>query len=323
MQKISLALSLLFMVSSIALAQQKKLMSNEESAAKVVHWLSYLSLDYAEAVQNGAIADEDEYEEQQEFIQKSIALTSDSNFVDTEQKQDILFQLYELKQEIDALQSAEKVKELAKSIVENIIDWSSIETAPKVWPSLAEGKALYAVHCASCHGNSGRGDGPAGVSLNPLPSSFLEVEKMNHFSAYQAFNTIRFGLDGTGMRPFHELTKDEIWALSFYVKSMRFNEDSLDRTALRNQFDTVLELFSLDEIAWLTDEALLEKIKESSPNDAKMKLMALRSMEPEITTPSANLEVQKESSKTQYWGWLIGLLILAVILFVWSKKRQK
>lgn len=39
-------------------------------------------------------------------------------------------------------------------------------------PSLARGLDLYAKHCAVCHGETGRGDGP-GASLNrPLPRDF-------------------------------------------------------------------------------------------------------------------------------------------------------
>ena len=35
--------------------------------------------------------------------------------------------------------------------------------------SLARGKQLFQVNCASCHGAGGKGDGPAGVALNPKP----------------------------------------------------------------------------------------------------------------------------------------------------------
>ena len=43
-------------------------------------------------------------------------------------------------------------------------------------PSLAlaggdaeKGKAIYVKYCASCHGTTGKGDGPAGKALNPKP----------------------------------------------------------------------------------------------------------------------------------------------------------
>lgn len=36
--------------------------------------------------------------------------------------------------------------------------------------SIAAGKATYKLYCAPCHGNNGRGDGPAAASLNPKPA---------------------------------------------------------------------------------------------------------------------------------------------------------
>jgi mono/diheme cytochrome c family protein len=41
-----------------------------------------------------------------------------------------------------------------------------------------QGKAKYlAVGCDSCHGKSGRGDGPAAVALNPKPPDFCGSTK--------------------------------------------------------------------------------------------------------------------------------------------------
>jgi len=37
--------------------------------------------------------------------------------------------------------------------------------------SLAEGKTLYVVNCGPCHGEKGRGDGPASPGLNPRPAN--------------------------------------------------------------------------------------------------------------------------------------------------------
>ncbi|MCC6139682.1 MAG: cytochrome c [Nitrospira sp.] len=37
---------------------------------------------------------------------------------------------------------------------------------------LIRGKALYRNHCATCHGQTGRGDGPAAASLRVAPADF-------------------------------------------------------------------------------------------------------------------------------------------------------
>lgn len=37
--------------------------------------------------------------------------------------------------------------------------------------SIARGAAVYAANCASCHGDRGMGDGPAGAALDPAPAA--------------------------------------------------------------------------------------------------------------------------------------------------------
>jgi mono/diheme cytochrome c family protein len=39
---------------------------------------------------------------------------------------------------------------------------------------LAKGEATYAKFCASCHGPTGKGDGPMGVRMNPKPKDFAD-----------------------------------------------------------------------------------------------------------------------------------------------------
>lgn len=44
--------------------------------------------------------------------------------------------------------------------------------------SLERGAALYIANCASCHGDGGMGDGPAGSALNPAPSAIAHTSQM-------------------------------------------------------------------------------------------------------------------------------------------------
>ena len=47
---------------------------------------------------------------------------------------------------------------------------------------LAEGRALYQQHCASCHGTTGGGDGPAGAGMDPPPPALGSAEDMHDVS---------------------------------------------------------------------------------------------------------------------------------------------
>jgi cytochrome c553 len=51
-----------------------------------------------------------------------------------------------------------------------------LATASSGWAAgdAAAGKAKYDMFCTSCHGTSGKGDGPAGASLNPKPRDFTD-----------------------------------------------------------------------------------------------------------------------------------------------------
>ena len=44
--------------------------------------------------------------------------------------------------------------------------------------NIQEGGKLYAANCASCHGEKGRGDGPAGAALDPPASHIASLVRM-------------------------------------------------------------------------------------------------------------------------------------------------
>src|SRR5215510_15612961 len=60
--------------------------------------------------------------------------------------------------------------------------------------SIAGGKALFAQHCAACHGPRGGGDGPAAAALNPKPPDL----RAHHVSLHTAGDL--FWWIGDGLR---------------------------------------------------------------------------------------------------------------------------
>jgi mono/diheme cytochrome c family protein len=46
----------------------------------------------------------------------------------------------------------------------------------------SEGKKLYLTYCSSCHGDDGKGDGPASQSLPVKPANHTDGAVMNKFS---------------------------------------------------------------------------------------------------------------------------------------------
>ncbi|MFN2432281.1 MAG: cytochrome c [Gemmatimonadota bacterium] len=63
----------------------------------------------------------------------------------------------------------------------------------------ALGAQVYAANCATCHGESGAGDGPAGAGLQPAPQSFRDAEWKYGSDLESVKNTINNGVPGTAM----------------------------------------------------------------------------------------------------------------------------
>jgi mono/diheme cytochrome c family protein len=81
----------------------------------------------------------------------------------------------------------------------------------------ASGKKLADTNCASCHGNSGKGDGPAAAALNPKPADWTSA-KVQGESEGELFWKIS---NGRGpMPPWKHLSEKDRWDLVAYVKSL-------------------------------------------------------------------------------------------------------
>jgi len=76
-----------------------------------------------------------------------------------------------------------------------------------------KGKALYAQQCVSCHGASGKGDGPAAVALNPKPRNLTDKTYMATRSDQSLFDVTKKGGAAVGKSPlmpgFGAALKDE------------------------------------------------------------------------------------------------------------------
>ena len=90
---------------------------------------------------------------------------------------------------------------------------------PPTPESLQSGETTYVQVCQACHGDEGRGDGPAGVALEPPPAD-LVVHVPLHPET-DLFRFIRDGIPGTGMVPLGgQLTDDQIWHVVNYIRTL-------------------------------------------------------------------------------------------------------
>ena len=90
---------------------------------------------------------------------------------------------------------------------------------PLTQESVQIGLATYTTTCATCHGDTGLGDGPAGLALNPPPAD-LAVHVPLH-TDNELYGFIADGIEGTPMvAQLGNLTSDEIWHLVNYIRTI-------------------------------------------------------------------------------------------------------
>ena len=85
------------------------------------------------------------------------------------------------------------------------------------------GQALFNMYCIVCHGQDGKGNGPASILsdggyINPAPANF--TESGSDFTNYGRYVwKVREGVETTNMPPWKlALTDTEIFDLIFYIQ---------------------------------------------------------------------------------------------------------
>jgi mono/diheme cytochrome c family protein len=101
-----------------------------------------------------------------------------------------------------------------------------LSTAPVAHAADAEqGKKLYGQFCSTCHGQSGKGDGPGAAALNPKPRDHTDKEYMSKMSDEEMMKVIKNGGASIGKSPLMppwgaSLKDDQIQDVIAYIRTL-------------------------------------------------------------------------------------------------------
>ncbi|MCY1255585.1 cystathionine gamma-synthase [Pseudomonas jessenii] len=189
-----------------------------EGAPQALHLLDYIGADYPDTVQAGSITDPSGFRVQQDSV-KTLG-----NLIATmpakPEKAALEQSLAALGNSIDAHQDGADVARQARQLGAKLAVAYEVSQAPVITPDPVRGAPLYAQHCSVCHGDTGAGDGPAGVGMAPPPSNLRDTTRLDRLSLYAIYSTLGLGVEGTDMPAFADQLDDrQRWDLATYIAS--------------------------------------------------------------------------------------------------------
>ncbi|MDF7796121.1 cytochrome c/FTR1 family iron permease [Pseudomonas syringae] len=262
-----LLLPLLALGSCIALADPV------EGAAQALHLLDYLGADYPATVADGKVVDTVKYQQQ---VDNLAALQDLVVALPQRAERDALEQaVTQLKSAVAGRQDAAQVTRQARQLSAKLALAYEVSQAPAITPDPARGAPLYAQHCSVCHGDSGAGDGPAGIGLEPPPSNLRDTARLDRLSLYDLYNATGLGIAGTDMPAFADQLDDrQRWDIATYIAS--FSAQPIAQPA---------KTFNLADLARQTPA----EVQAAEGPDATATFRAQRAQPPQVQRGPAQL----------------------------------
>ncbi|OZY55241.1 cytochrome c/FTR1 family iron permease [Pseudomonas lundensis] len=193
--------------------------NSPEGASQAFHLIDYIGADYPPTVDQGKVIDETEYREQLEFLAVLKGLIAD--LPERPERAELAQGVNALQTAIEQREDGAAVAREARQLGAKLAVAYEVSQAPVITPDPARGAPLYAQHCSVCHGETGAGDGPAGVGMTPPPANLRDAERLDRLSLYAIYNTLGLGVEGTDMPSFaDQLDERQRWDLATYIAGL-------------------------------------------------------------------------------------------------------
>lgn len=161
--------------------------------------------------------------------------------------------------------------------------------------SLDRGRTLYTVNCASCHGDGGMGDGPAGASLDPAPAPVAHSSQMMA-DDYLFWRISEGGTEfGTTMPGWKSLDENSRWDIINYMRALGSGTIAPSKSMGGAPYDPAIQAQHQDEI--LAEAVKQAVINQEESDTFKLVHNALEQFQlehPETRT-SGSTTTQRES----------------------------
>jgi high-affinity iron transporter len=149
----------------------------------------------------------------------------------------------------------------------------AVVPTPPSGASLERGAEVFRQRCASCHGDAGRGDGPAARGLTPPPADLGDAKVMGAKTRVDIYRQLLLGVAGTAMPSFERtLPDDDRWAVAAFALTLQQggSQAATIMAIVRRQLDSAVSERSdrLAFDAYLTFEGVESDVRAHAPGMA-------------------------------------------------------
>ncbi|BBM01223.1 hypothetical protein [Microbulbifer sp. GL-2] len=189
---------------------------NDRLAARASNLLSYLAVDYGDAVDNGKVLDTELYRLQLQHAVQARQLVL--QLPDRPGRASLQKGLGELGEAIERKEGGETVRRRANELADRMAALYQMQRSPAhTLPEASLAMPLYRQRCSSCHGGQGEG----GEDVPDL----RDTSRMASFSLYDLYNTLNPTVNGVhGENVDGNLTVWQRWALAVTVAAFSVND---------------------------------------------------------------------------------------------------